>query len=167
MVTKQKGRSASAGKGGLQVIENRQRKVRVGVRTAAQFLGRVTRELGVGRDSVSLCFVTDREMARLNQTYRKKTGTTDVLSFPAEERPKPVSLARKAKGLRGEFLGDIAISPAVARRNADSFGRSLRGEIQVLILHGVLHLLGYDHETDRGEMDRVEGRLRRRLGLAG
>jgi probable rRNA maturation factor len=68
--------------------------------------------------------------------------------------------------LRREFLGDIAISPAVARRNAYSLGRSLSGEIRVLILHGVLHLLGYDHETDRGEMDRVEGRLRRRLGLA-
>jgi len=68
--------------------------------------------------------------------------------------------------LRRKFLGDIAISPAVARRNAYSLGRSLSREIHVLILHGVLHLLGYDHETDRGEMDRVEGRLRRRLGLA-
>ena len=68
--------------------------------------------------------------------------------------------------MRREFLGDIAISPVVARRNACSLGRSLSGEIHVLILHGVLHLLGYDHETDRGEMDRVEGRLRRRLGLA-
>lgn len=148
------------------MIQNRQRKVRVGVRTAQQFLGRVMRELGVGKESVSLCFVTDREMAWLNQTYRKKKGTTDVLSFPAEERGKPVTVARRTRELRGEFLGDIAISPAAARRNAGSFGRRLTSEIQVLILHGVLHLLGYDHETDRGEMDRVEGRLRRRLGLA-
>jgi probable rRNA maturation factor len=110
--------------------------------------------------------VTDREMARLNETYRKKKGTTDVLSFPAEERGKPVNVATRVRELRGEFLGDIAISPAVAWRNAHSVGRSLSGEIHVLILHGVLHLLGYDHETDRGEMNRVEGRLRRRLGLA-
>jgi probable rRNA maturation factor len=63
------------------------------------------------------------------------------------------------------FLGDIAISPATARRNAKKLGRSLPSELRVLILHGVLHLLGYDHETDCGLMDRVEGRLRRRLGL--
>jgi probable rRNA maturation factor len=149
------------------VIENRQRNVRVGVRTAGQFLRRVIGELGVASDSVAVCFVTDREMARLNETYRKKKGTTDVLSFPAEERGKPVNVATRVRELRGKFLGDIAISPRAALRNARLLERSLSAEIRVLILHGVLHLLGYDHETDRGEMDRVEGRLRRRLGLAG
>ena len=148
------------------MIENRQRKVRVAVRRAEQFLRRVIRELAVGGDSVALCFVTDREMARLNETYRKKKGTTDVLSFPAQDRGAPAGVARRVRELRGEFLGDIAISPAVARRNAHSRRRGLSEEIHTLILHGVLHLLGYDHETDRGEMDRVESRLRRRLGLA-
>jgi rRNA maturation RNase YbeY len=62
-------------------------------------------------------------------------------------------------------LGDIAISPATARRNAKKFGRTLPDELQILILHGVLHLLGYDHETDNGQMTRVENRLRRKLGL--
>ena len=138
----------------------------MGVRKAEQFLRCVIRELGIGSDSVAVRFVTDREMARLNETYRKKKGTTDVLSFPAEVRGKPASLASRVRGLRGKFLGDIAISPAVARQNAHSLGRSLSREIHILILHGVLHLLGYDHETDRGEMDRLEGRLRRRLGLA-
>jgi len=166
MIAKQKEKSASSGKGGSEAIENRQKRVRVGIRTSEQFLRRVMREMGLGRDSVSLCFVTDREMARLNQTYRKKKGTTDVLSFPSEERDRPASVTTRAKELRGGFLGDIAISPTAARRNARSLGRSLSGEIHVLILHGVLHLLGYDHEADCGEMDRVEGRLRRRLGLA-
>lgn len=164
MATKKNGRSASGHD--VWQVENRQRSVRLSLRTAERFLRRVIRELGVGSDSVALCFVTDREMARLNEAYRKKKGTTDVLSFPAEERGKPVSVAARVRELRGKFLGDIAISPAVARRNAHAVGRSLSGEIHVLILHGVLHLLGYDHETDRGEMDRVEGRLRRRLGLA-
>jgi rRNA maturation RNase YbeY len=66
----------------------------------------------------------------------------------------------------GEYLGDIAISPATARRYAKKNGRTFSSELRVLILHGVLHLLGYDHETDRGEMERVERKLRKRLGLA-
>lgn len=166
MIAKQKGESASGVKRGLQVIESRQPQVRVAIRASEEFLRRVMRELGLGRHSVSLCFVTDREMARLNQTFRKKKGTTDVLSFPSEVRSKPVSVTTRAKELRGEFLGDIAISPTAARHNARSLGRNLSEEVHVLILHGVLHLLGYDHEADRGEMDRVECRLRRRLGLA-
>ncbi|HEV2489898.1 MAG TPA: rRNA maturation RNase YbeY [Candidatus Acidoferrales bacterium] len=66
---------------------------------------------------------------------------------------------------KGSYLGDIAIAPAVARRNARLTGRSLDDELRVLILHGVLHLLGYDHETDDGKMARLELRLRRRLGI--
>ena len=64
------------------------------------------------------------------------------------------------------FLGDIAISPATARRNAKKYNRTLPSELQILILHGVLHLLGYDHETDSGQMTRIEHRLRRKLGLS-
>ena len=64
------------------------------------------------------------------------------------------------------YLGDIAIAPVTARRYAKKNGRSLSNELRVLILHGVLHLLGYDHETDRGEMDRIERKMRRRFGLA-
>ena len=63
-------------------------------------------------------------------------------------------------------MGDIAIAPETARRYAEKNGRSLSKELRVLILHGVLHLLGYDHETDRGEMDRIERKLRRRFGLS-
>jgi probable rRNA maturation factor len=66
----------------------------------------------------------------------------------------------------GTFLGEIAISPETARRNARRYGRSLDRELRTLILHGILHLMGYDHETDRGQMNHLEGRLRRRLGLS-
>jgi len=69
------------------------------------------------------------------------------------------------KALAGRYLGDIAISPATARRYAKNNGRSLSAELRVLMLHGVLHLLGYDHEVDSGEMVRLEGKLRRRFGL--
>ena len=74
------------------------------------------------------------------------------------------SSAPKSASAR-DYLGDIAIAPAVARRNALRFGRAFDYEMRVLILHGILHLLGYDHETDSGEMDRRENRLRRELGL--
>jgi rRNA maturation RNase YbeY len=154
------------------MILNRQRAVRVARRPLELFLARVRRELGIGEADVTICFVSDAEIARMNQAFRKKKGPTDVLSFPAVDRGVPVSLPRRRKpGTAAQrsksetFLGDVAISPATARRNAKKLGRTLPSELQVLILHGVLHLLGYDHETDGGEMDRVEARLRRKLRL--
>ena len=153
------------------MILNRQQAVRVARRPLELFLARVRRELGIGQADVTICFVSDAEIARMNQAFRKKRGPTDVLSFPAVDRHAPVLFQRRRKpggarrSKREVFLGDVAISPATARRNAKKLGRSLPSELQILILHGVLHLLGYDHETDRGEMDRVEARLRRRLGL--
>src|SRR6266852_1973102 len=116
---------------------------------------------------LAVCLVSDAEIARMNETYRKKKGPTDVLSFPMLVRRRPVRLRRGSKAIKDrEYLGDIAISPGTARRYAKKNGRKLLSELQVLILHGVLHLLGYDHETDRGEMDRIERKLRKRLGLA-
>jgi len=126
---------------------------------------RTIREIGLNSATASVCFLTDREMARLNAKYRGKKKTTDILSFPSEQRAKPKTLRQAASALRGEFLGDIAISPTVARRNAKRFARSMAEEIRILLLHGILHLMGYDHENDRGEMERQEAKLRRRLRL--
>ncbi len=153
------------------MILNRQRAVRVARRPLEMFLARVRKELGLGEADVTVCLVSDAEIARMNEAFRKKKGPTDVLSFPAAEWRTPVSLRRAQKRAsqrelqHGQFLGDIAVSPSTARRNAKQLGRTLRSELRILILHGVLHLLGYDHESDRGTMDRVERRLRRRLGL--
>jgi probable rRNA maturation factor len=148
-----------------RAIENRQSKLRLYLPAIARFLQQLNRELGLCEGSVFVCFVKDAEMKRLNARFRGKSKTTDVLSFPSEWHPRPRSLRARANQRKGEFLGDIAISPAVAQRNARAFGRSLSEEIYILMLHGVLHLLGYDHETDRGEMERVETKLRSRLGL--
>lgn len=147
-------------------IENRQKSVRVELRRLLEFSRKLRHELGLAEESVAVCLVTDLEMARLNETYRHKKGTTDVLSFPAETRRTPSNLKNCITKIRGTPLGDIAISPVVAKRNAKTYKRSLPEELEILILHGVLHLLGYDHETDRGEMSRLEMRLRRRLGIA-
>jgi probable rRNA maturation factor len=98
---------------------------------------------------VALLLTGDRMIRALNARFRGEDRPTDVLSFP---------------GPGGEAgLGDIVISVETAARNARRLGRTVPGELDVLALHGFLHLLGYDHETDHGEMDRLEGRLRRRL----
>jgi probable rRNA maturation factor len=148
------------------MILNRQRAVRVSRRPLETFLRRVQKELGLGEASATICLVSDAEIARMNKTYRKKTGPTNVLSFPAAARRARGSLRAASKRKKEvEFLGDVAIAPATARRYARKNGRTLPSELRVLILHGVLHLMGYDHETDRGEMDRVEQKLRKRFGL--
>jgi len=152
---------------GVGAIANHQRGVRVAIGPLEEFLQDIRKEIGLGPECVAVRLIGDGKMARLNETYRKKKGATDVLSFPAEEDSgKPGTLRQQARRARGKFLGDVAISPRLARRNAKLLGRELPEELKVLILHGVLHLLGYDHETDHGEMERIEMRLRRRLGIA-
>jgi probable rRNA maturation factor len=150
----------------FHVIENHQKRVQVLLPELVRFFVRMNREMGLHGESAFVRLVSDAEMCRLNTRYRHKPKTTDVLSFPAEQRTSPRTLRARTKQLCGSFLGDIAISPVVARRNARTFGRSTSEEICVLMLHGILHLLGYDHETDRGEMERVEAKLRKRLGLS-
>ena len=165
------------------MILNQQREVRVARRPLESFLRRVKSELGLKHSEVTVCLVNDKAMARLNQDFRKKKGPTDVLSFPQEnfywsqatghstprgrKARKTANLAKQPRLQKSgtTYLGDIAISPATARRYAKNNGRHLSSELRVLILHGVLHLLGYDHETDRGEMDVIEQRLRKRFGL--
>jgi probable rRNA maturation factor len=145
------------------MIHNRQRRVRVRPVLLEEFFARVRRTLGVPEEAVAICLVSDSAMARLNRRYRGKSGSTDVLSFPAAGG-RGKSMAR-TRASCSSFLGDIAISPETARRNANRLGRPLEHELRILILHGVLHLLGYDHETDDGEMERLERRLRLKLRL--
>lgn len=150
----------------IHVIENQQERVRLPLPRLERFLKEMNRELGLSEDAAFVRFVSDAEMRRLNGKFRRKPKSTDVLSFPSGNRTRPRSLRVRTKQLGGAFLGDIAISPVVAGRNAKAFGRSIPEEICVLLLHGVLHLLGYDHETDGGEMERVEAVLRTRLRLS-
>lgn len=165
---------------------NRQRGVRISQEPLEAFLRRVKKRLGVEDLGVTVCFVSDSEIAGMNERFRKKSGPTDVLSFPAvnvghgrtkrrkriytegAEDTEGTEKTRRRRGSRGaeNYLGDIAIAPETARRYAKKNGRNLSDELRVLILHGVLHLMGYDHETDRGEMNRIELKMRRRFGLA-
>lgn len=130
------------------VLLNRQKARPVSPPRLRRVLREAAQALRV-RGELSLVLAGDGLLRRLNREYRGKDKATDVLSFPGDG------------GEAG--LGDIVISVAKAERNARRFGRTLPQELDVLALHGFLHVLGYDHEADDGAMDRLEGRLRRRL----
>ncbi|HKB13440.1 MAG TPA: rRNA maturation RNase YbeY [Vicinamibacterales bacterium] len=120
------------------------------------------------RGAVTIALVSDRRIRALNRTYRRKDYATDVLSFP--NQPSSINQSNQlnqqsAISTQQFFLGDIVIARGVARRQAREAGHSERTELKVLALHGLLHLLGYDHERDDGRMRRVERRLRRQGGL--
>jgi probable rRNA maturation factor len=112
---------------------------------------------------VSVAIASDALVRRLNRDFRGIDETTDVLSFPAQNDPHSPD-----RGLppQHRLLGDIVIAAGVARRQAREAGHSVEAEVRLLCLHGLLHLLGYDHETDQGTMARLERRLRRKGGLA-
>jgi probable rRNA maturation factor len=148
------------------MIVNRQRRVRVRLRGLEEFLARARKRLRIVPDAVAVCLVTDAEMARWNRAYRGKRGPTDVLSFRFDGRRGGRARRHRMRGVADSYLGDIAIAPAVAERNARRLGRTLDSEMRILILHGLLHLMGYDHETDDGQMERRERRLWRELRLA-
>jgi probable rRNA maturation factor len=134
---------------GLRVVLlNRQRRRRVSAPRLRRVLHGAAAALRV-EGEVALVLAGDRLVHRLNRHYRGKDSPTDVLSFPGD-------------GAEGS-LGDIVISLDTAAKNARGLGRTLPQELDVLALHGFLHVLGHDHETDDGTMDRIERRLRRRL----
>jgi probable rRNA maturation factor len=123
------------------------------------------------RGAVTIVLVSDPRMRALNRTYRGKDYATDVLSFPElapspQPRVQSPRLAPNPKPLAPTaFLGDIVIARGVAKRQARAAGHPEPDELRLLALHGLLHLLGYDHERDNGRMRRVERRLRRTGGL--
>jgi probable rRNA maturation factor len=170
----------------LDVVVSDERGRSVGERGLAAWLRRVAPRKAVGTLSVAL--VSDRRIRELNRAYRGHDQATDVLSFPAEDRRRgfgqnPLGFRRNLRGFRLQpeagarqnlrsfrlqpevHLGDIVIARGVARRQARAAGHSPQTEFRVLALHGLLHLLGYDHERDAGTMLRAERRLRRRGGL--
>lgn len=114
------------------------------------WLGALLAELAPDGGSFAVRFSGDRTLRRMNRDFRGKDRPTDVLSFPGEAGPD------------GRHLGDVVISVETARRQAAELGHPVEQELRILCLHGLLHCLGYDHETDDGTMDRLERRLRRR-----
>jgi len=118
----------------------------------ARFLARARRAVGL-KGMVNVLLTSSAEMKSLNRRFRGKDKPTDVLSFPAEP------------GAQKQFAGDIAISAEIASQNARALGHSPADEVKILVLHGVLHLRGYDHECDNRQMARREKQLRAKLHL--
>ena len=131
-------------------VVNRQRRLKIDTRTWSTFATKALAAVGNSESSATIAFVSDKKIRELNRQFRGIDKATDVLSFPADEP---------------EVLGDIAISVDTAAAQAKENGLKFEGEIAQLILHGLLHLSGYDHETDNGEMNRLELRLRRKLEI--
>ena len=138
-------------------VVNRQRKVALDCERWRAFAARALKAAPSGGAGVTVAFVSDRAMRELNRRWRGKAGTTDVLSFPAGQD--------EFEKAEGASLGDVVVSVEQAARQAAEHGLSFENEVEQLILHGVLHLCGHDHERDGGEMNRLELRLRRRLGI--
>jgi len=136
-------------------VINRQRSRSVPRVSLTDFLERLIREAPAdGAASIAVCLVSDRRMREYNRRFRGHDAPTDVLSFACDPVP----------GVDGEpHLGDIVISVPAAERQARQARHGLGRELKILALHGYLHLLGYDHETDDGTMRRVERSLRGRL----
>ena len=138
-------------------VVNRQRRVAIDEERWRGFAAAALKKIDAGKTGATVVFVSARAMRGLNGKFRGRNATTDVLSFPVEQ----ADFERVA----GATLGDVIISVEQAARQAGENGLTLDEEIAQLILHGLLHLCGYDHETDNGEMNALELRLRRRLGV--
>ena len=132
---------------------NRQRKTKIDTKAWETFAARAAGVIGKQDSSATIAFVSDKTIRQLNRQFRNVDKATDVLSFPADDD--------------AANLGDIAISVDTAAAQAKENGLTFDEEVAQLILHGLLHLCGYDHETDNGEMNRLELRLRRYLGIIG
>ena len=133
-------------------VVNRQRRFKVDTEAWTSFATKALAAIAKDESSATIAFVSDKRIRELNRRFRGIDKATDVLSFPADG---PDELT----------LGDIAISAETAAAQAKETGLTFDNEIAQLILHGLLHLSGYDHETDNGEMNRLELRLRRTLGV--
>ncbi|HET6979756.1 MAG TPA: rRNA maturation RNase YbeY [Pyrinomonadaceae bacterium] len=131
-------------------VVNRQRRLQLDTEAWSNFAVKALNAIGKNDSDATIAFVSDKRIRELNRQFRGIDKATDVLSFPAEEEAN---------------LGDVAVSVETAAIQAKENGLTLDQEIAQLILHGLLHLSGYDHETDNGQMNRLELKLRRKLDI--
>jgi probable rRNA maturation factor len=139
-------------------VLNRQRLITVDRRRAAELARLVLDKIGKPTSTLTISFIRDRQMRQLNRDYRGLDKPTDVLSFAYHEGDSEMEFAEL-----DAHLGDLVISVETAERYAQELGLPFALEVEHLVIHGTLHLAGYDHEVDNGEMNRLEKRLRKQL----
>ena len=145
-------------------LQNPNHYAGLGLRGLRRFLAPLLAEVAPAASSFTVRFTSDRHMAELNRRFRHKEGATDVLSFPGDLDASAATAAPFPGEDEDEaHLGDVVIAVPWARRQARRHGHDLAREVRVLVLHGALHCLGYDHETDDGTMERLEDELRGRF----
>ena len=145
-------------------LVNRQRKIRINQKFWVDFSETVVQTVAeTGNKSMTIAFVSDLKMRELNRTFRGKNLTTDVLSFPYQAETFETS--KESFAIADKYLGDIAISLKQAERQSVENNLDFETEIKQLILHGILHLCGFDHETDDGEMKNLELKYRQKLKI--
>jgi len=139
-------------------VVNRQRHRKINLHAWERFSAQALEAISAQHRDVTVVFISSRRMRQLNKRFRGIDQATDVLSFPAEES---VGLPSSV----GSVLGEVVVAVEQAEEQARENGLKFNEEVAQLILHGLLHLCGYDHETDKGEMNRLELRLRKQLGI--
>ncbi len=143
-------------------VVNRQRLASIDARRIARIADATLAEVGRGSSTLTVAFVRDRAIRSLNSKFRANDRATDVLSFPSGNTTDPTP-GLYFDNKVPEDLGDVVVSTDTAQRQAIEAGHSFDREVDELVIHGVLHLCGYDHETDRGQMNRLELKVRRKL----
>jgi len=143
-------------------VVNRQRLARIDASRIARIADATLAEVGRGDSTLTIAFVRDRTIRRLNSRFRATDRATDVLSFPAGNADDAAG-ALFIGNNSPEELGDVVVSTDTAQRQAVEAGHPFDREVDELVIHGVLHLCGYDHETDSGQMNRLELRVRKKL----
>jgi probable rRNA maturation factor len=139
------------------IVLNRQRKYPIRVSSLNRFLLQLCLRLRISNKECAVLLTNDRTIRRLNHRFRNKDKPTDVLSFPCQNAPD------RALACENRYLGDVIISVERAHRQAVTRKHNLERELRILVIHGMLHLLGHDHETDQGQMRRKELKLQREL----
>ena len=138
-------------------IENRHKKIKIEKKKVSETAGAILAAVGCTPVELSILFVDDEEIKRLNREYRKKDKPTDVLSFPMREG--------EYGGINPDLLGDVVISLDTASMQAEERGETLEEELNFLLIHGILHLFGFDHEGTASEARRMQAKEKELLGL--
>lgn len=138
-------------------IENRHKKIKIEKKRVREVAGAILAAVGCTSVELSILFMDDEDIKELNRDYRKKDRPTDVLSFPMREG--------EFGDLNPDLLGDVVISLDTAKRQAEERGETLEEEINLLLIHGILHLLGFDHEKNAAEARRMQAKEKELAGL--